>query len=255
MQLYGRHFQSRLILGTSRYPSPEILKQAIDVSGCEMVTVSLRRQAPENRGGENFWNMLKNLNVAVLPNTAGCFSVKEAVSTAQMAREFFQTNWIKLELIGHEVTLQPHPFLMLEAAEKLIALGFCVFPYMTDDLILAKELVNLGCEVLMPWAAPIGSGQGVKNPDALRLMRQEFPHTKIIVDAGIGAPSHAAFAMELGADAVLLNTAVATAHNPVSMAKSFSLAVQAGHGAYHSGLMPTFSMAQASTPTIGVPFS
>jgi thiazole synthase len=255
MQLYGKNFNSKLILGTSRYPSPQILKYAIESSGCEIVTVSLRRQSPESRGGESFWNTIKNLNVSVLPNTAGCFSVKEAVTTAQMAREFFHTDWIKLELIGHEVTLQPNPFLLVQAAEKLISLGFCVFPYMTEDLILAKELVNLGCKVLMPWASQIGSGQGVRNPEALRLMRQEFPNTKIIVDAGLGAPSHAAFAMELGMDAVMLNTAVATAHNPVSMAKAFSLAVEAGSAAYQSGLMPSYSFAQASTPTIGVPFT
>ena len=250
----NKKFSSRLILGTSRYPSPKILEDAIQTSKAEIVTVSLRRQSPESGGGAVFWNTIQKCGVSILPNTAGCFSVKEAVATARMAREFFKTNWIKLEVIGDEVTLQPNPFLLLEAAKILIQEGFFVFPYMTEDLVLAKELVKIGCEVLMPWGSPIGSGQGILNVPALKLMRHTFPRTTMILDAGLGAPSHATYAMELGFDGVLLNTAVACAHSPVSMAESFSLAVHAGRQAYVSGLMPQSQFASASSPTIGVPF-
>lgn len=255
LKLYNKEFNSRLILGTSRYPSPKIMEMALKESCTEIVTVSLRRQSPESLGGENFWNMIKNLNANILPNTAGCFSVKEAVSTAHMAREFFKTNWIKLEVIGDEYTLQPNPFLLVEAAEKLLSDGFCVFPYMTEDLVVAKELVKVGCKVLMPWGAPIGSGKGITNVTGLKLLRESFPDVTLIVDAGLGAPSHAAYALELGMDAVLLNTAVACAQNPVQMARSFALAVEAGRNAYQSGLMPQIDFAQASTPKIGMPFS
>ena len=255
LKLYNKEFNSRLILGTSRYPSPKIMEVAIKESCAEIITVSLRRQSPESLGGEHFWNTIKSLGVSILPNTAGCFSVKEAVTTAHMAREFFKTNWIKLEVIGDEHTLQPNPFLLVEAAQKLLADGFCVFPYMTEDLVVAKELVKIGCKVLMPWAAPIGSGKGITNTIGLKLLREYFPDVTIIVDAGIGAPSHAAYALELGMDAVLLNTAVAVAQNPVQMAKSFSLAVSAGRIAYLAGLMPQTQFAVSSTPTIGIPFS
>ncbi len=254
LKLYGKEFSSRLLLGSSRYPSPKILENSLLEANTQIVTVSLRRQSPENLGGEFFWNTLKKLNITILPNTAGCFSVKEAVAVAHMAREFFKTNWIKLEVIGDEYTLQPHPFFLVEAAEKLLADGFCVFPYMTEDLVVAKELVKIGCKVLMPWAAPIGTGKGITNLSSLKLLREQFPDTPLIVDAGIGAPSHAALALEIGMDAVLLNTAVACAHNPVQMAKAFSLAVEAGRNAYLAGLMPQMDFAVASTPTVGVPF-
>lgn len=255
LKLYNKEFNSRLILGTSRYPSPKIMEKSLLESSTEIVTVSLRRQSPENLGGEFFWTLIKNLNVTILPNTAGCFSVKEAVSTAHMAREFFQTNWIKLEVIGDEYTLQPNPFLLIDAAQKLLSDGFFVFPYMTEDLVVAKELVKVGCKVLMPWASPIGTGKGLTNISGLKLLRENFPDTTLIIDAGIGAPSHAAQALEIGMDAVLLNTAVACAHNPVQMAKAFSLAVEAGRSAYLAGLMPQSNFAVASSPKIGVPFS
>jgi thiazole synthase len=254
LHLYDKEFSSRLLLGTSRYPSPEEMKTAIIESQTQIVTVSLRRQSPESLGGEFFWNIIKGLGVTILPNTAGCFSVKEAVSVAHMAREFFNTNWIKLEVIGDEYTLQPNPFLLVEAAQKLVSDGFCVFPYMTEDLIVAKELVRIGCRVLMPWAAPIGTGKGITNLSGLKLLRKQFPDIPLIIDAGIGAPSHAALAMESGMDAVLLNTAVACAHRPVQMAKAFSLGIHAGREAYLAGLMPQTDMAVASTPQVGVPF-
>ncbi len=249
MKFYDIELNCRLFLGTAQYPSPEILKQAILASKTQVITVSLRR---EGQQGQAFREILKSLNVNILPNTAGCYTVKEAVTTAHMARELFNTNWIKLEIIGHPDTLQPNPFALVEASKILNAEGFHVFPYTTDDLIVAEKLVNAGCQVLMPWGAPIGSGQGLQHLDALKRMRHYFPDTALVIDAGIGAPSHAAHAMELGFDAVLLNTAVAQAAHPIEMARAFTLSVEAGKIAYESGLMPKRDMAQASTPLFGL---
>ena len=249
MQVYGTTLQSRLFLGTAGYPSPEALLQAIQSANVDVITVSLRR---EGSGGQGFRELLQQVKCRFLPNTAGCYSVKEAVTTAHMAREVFNTSWIKLEVIGHPDTLQPNPFALVEAAKILSQDGFQVFPYTTDDLIIAEKLLEAGCEVLMPWGAPIGSGQGLCHIKALQRMRHYFPQTPLIIDAGIGAPSHAALALEMGFDAVLLNTAVAQAQDPVAMAQAFALAVQAGHGAYHAGLMPKRDLAQASTPLFGL---
>lgn len=245
--------ESRLILGTAQYPSPQILEDSIIKSGVDIITVSLRRQLP-SKNKNIFWEMLCALDVKILPNTAGCFTTKEAVATAEMARELFETNWIKVEVIGDDYTLQPNPIELIKATKVLINKGFEVFPYCTDDLILCKELVNCGCDVLMPLASPIGTGKGILNPYALSLLRDRFPETTIIVDAGIGKPSHAVCAMELGVDAVLLNTAVALADDPAKMAESFSLAVQSGRLAYESGLMLERNVAHASTPLVGRPF-
>ncbi|MGX5172858.1 thiazole synthase [Aliikangiella sp. IMCC44653] len=253
-ELAGKTFSSRFLLGTALYPSPSIMQQAIRASGSEIVTVSLRRQNPAAHGGEKFWEMLKQLPVSLLPNTAGCHSAKEAIVTAQMARELFDTNWIKLEVIGNEYNLQPDPFGLVEAAKELNSQGFEVFPYCTDDLIVCEKLVEAGCKVLMPWGAPIGTGKGIINPYALRSLRSHFSGTQLIVDAGIGAPSHAVEAMQLGFDGVLLNTAVALATSPVKMAKAFKYALQAGRLAYHAGIMPERDIAQPSTPTLGTPF-
>lgn len=244
---------SRLMIGSARYPSPNSMQEAIKTSKAEILTVSLRRENPETRAGQAFWSYVRELNVHVLPNTAGCHAVHEAVNTAKMAREIFETNWIKLELIGDDYTLQPDPFALLKATEQLLALDFTVFPYMTDDLVLAKHLVEAGCDILMPWAAPIGSGRGVVNPQALRLMRERFPEVSLIVDAGIGAPSHAAYAMELGCDGVLLNTAIARASDPVAMARAFRDAIIAGRQAFLAGLMEPVEFAEPSTPTVGMP--
>lgn len=250
--LAGRSFESRLLLGTARYPSPESLQHAIQQSGAEIVTVALRRQSAGD--GRKFWDLLRSLTITILPNTAGCRSAEEAVTTAHLARDLFNTNWIKLETVGDEYTLQSDPFALVEAAQILVAEGFEVFPYTTDDLVVAEKLVAVGCRIIMPWAAPIGSAQGIINPSALRTLRARLPHITLIVDAGLGAPSHAAEAMELGFDAVLLNSAVSLANDPPKMAEAFSRAVNAGRLGYEAGLMEPRHFASPSTPTVGLPF-
>ena len=227
---------------------------AIRASRARVVTVSLRRQSHDPGNQNQFWECIRELGLHVLPNTAGCHSVKEAITTAQMAREVFGTHWIKLEVIGDEYSLQPDPFGLLEATRELVAQGFEVFPYCTDDLVLCEKLVEAGCNILMPWGSPIGTGKGLINPYALKQLRQRMPGTTLVVDAGIGAPSHAAQAMELGYDAVLLNTAVARSPDPVKMAGGFAAAVEAGRSAYEAGIMPERDLAQPSTPTVGTPF-
>lgn len=245
--------QSRLFLGTAGYPSPDSLRQAIEISNPGLITVSLRRENAAGKG-QKFWDLLKDFKIPVLPNTAGCHSVQEAITTAQMAREIFETNWIKLEVIGDDYTLQPDPYGLLDAAEQLIKLGFEVFPYMTDDLVLAQKLSDAGCNILMPWGAPIGSGRGLNNPYALKMLRDRFAQKTLVVDAGIGAPSHAAAVMEMGYDAVLLNTAVAKAGDPVLMAGAFAKAIEAGREAYLAGIIKPQENASASTPLIDKPF-
>ena len=251
LTLYDKTFFSHLLLGTAQYPSPSILKDAILASKTEIVTVSLRRETAGGKQGGQFWSLIKELDVAVLPNTAGCYTVKEAVTTAKMARDVFKTPWIKLEVIGNSDTLQPDVFALVEAARILTEDGFQVFPYTTDDIVVAEKLANIGCKVIMPWCAPIGSAKGPVNVDGLRSIRAYFPDLTLIVDAGIGRPSHAAQAMELGYNGVLLNTAVAKAGDPVSMAKAFSLSVEAGHIAYKAGMLEPRDFAVPSTPTIG----
>ena len=245
--------QSRLFLGTASYPSPDILRQSIEAANPGLITVSLRRENAAGKG-QDFWNILKGFNIPVLPNTAGCYGVQEAVTTAQMAREVFETDWIKLEVIGDDYTLQPDPYNLLKAAEELIEKGFRVFPYMTEDLILAKKLSEIGCDILMPWGAPIGSGRGLNNTYELQLLRERFPDKTLVVDAGIGAPSHAAAAMEMGYDAVLLNTAVAKAGDPIQMAAAFAKSIEAGRQAYLAGIIKPQDSASASTPLIDKPF-
>ncbi|NVO24078.1 thiazole synthase [Donghicola mangrovi] len=246
---YGVPLTSRLMLGTAQYPSPAVLADAIAASGTEVITVSLRR---EGVGGTAFRDLIRASGCRILPNTAGCHTVKEAITTAHMAREVFDTKWIKLEVIGHADTLQPDPFALVEAARILCADGFEVFPYTTEDLIVGEKLLEAGCAVLMPWGAPIGSGQGLRNIEGLRTMRAHFDGVPLVVDAGIGAPSQAMQAMEMGFDAVLLNTAVAKAVDPIGMARAFGQAVQAGHLAMRAGLMPPRDMASASTPIFGM---
>ena len=248
---YGVELKSRLLLGTSRYPSPAVLERAVKASGAEVVTVSLRRESGAGRAGQAFWSLIQSMGVRVLPNTAGCHSVKEAVTTAHMARELFDTPWIKLEVIGEADTLQPDVFGLVEAARILSEEGFEVFPYTTEDLVVAERLVEAGCRVLMPWGAPIGSARGLNNVYGLRSMRARFPDIPLGVDAGLGVPSHAAAAMELGYDAVLLNTAVAEAGDPVEMARAFALGVEAGRAAYLARPMEPRDMAVPSTPVIG----
>ena len=254
--LYGESFASRLLLGTARYPSPATLEAAVQASAPAMITVALRRQGAvgSGEGGQSFWQMLKALGVPVLPNTAGCFTVDEALNTARMAREVFETDWIKQELIGDDYTLQPDTMNLPAAAEILINEGFKVLPYCTEDLVLCRRLLDVGCQALMPWAAPIGTGRGAVNPHAMRVLRERLPDTPLIVDAGLGLPSHAAQVLEWGYDGVLLNTAVAQAAYPVDMARAFAQAVQAGRTAYLAGPMPEREVAQASTPVVGMPF-
>lgn len=251
---YGVELESRLMLGTARYPSPAILTQSIKASGAGVVTLSLRRESGNERSGQAFWSLIRDLRVRVLPNTAGCRTVKEAITTAHMAREVFGTKWLKLEIIGEEDTLQPDVFELVEAARILSAEGFEVFPYTTEDLVVAEKLINAGCRVLMPWGAPIGSGRGLNNVFGLKALRAHFPETPLVIDAGIGLPSHAAQAMELGFDAVLVNTAVARAAEPVNMAVAFSKAVDAGRGAFLAGPIEPRDMAAPSTPVIGQAF-
>jgi len=254
LTLYGKTFQSRLLLGTAQYPSPSSLEQAVEASGAEIVTVSLRRESSRTRTGQRFWGLIEEMGVRVLPNTAGCRTVREAVATAKMARELFGTDWVKLEVIANDDTLQPDLYGLVEAAGELVADGFEVLPYTTEDLSAAERLVAAGCTVLMPWAAPIGSARGLINKDALKTLRAYFPDIPLIVDAGLGAPSHAAEVMEMGYDGVLLNTAIAKAGDPVKMAGAFAKAVAAGRLAFEAGLMEPRDMAAPSTPVAGTPF-
>ncbi len=254
LQLYGTGVRSRLLLGTARYPSPAVLAEAVRAARAEIVTVSLRRESGGERSGQAFWSLIRELGVRVLPNTAGCHSVKEAVTTAHMAREVFATPWIKLEVIGEDDTLQPDVFGLTEAARILCGEGFEVFPYTTEDLVVAERLIAAGCGVLMPWGAPIGSGRGLNNLFGLRALRAHFPGVPLIVDAGLGVPSHAAQALEAGCDAVLINTAVAQAANPPLMAAAFAQAVEAGRTAYEAGPIEARDFAAPSTPVVGTAF-
>jgi thiazole synthase len=218
-----------------------------------MLTASLRRQTGAGSASQDFWNLLRQSQVPVLPNTAGCHSLQEAITTAEMAREVFETDWIKLELIGDDYTLQPDTLQLVDAASRLIKSGFKVLPYSTDDLVLCQRLVDVGCQAVMPWAAPIGTGKGPINPYALQTLRQRLD-VPLIVDAGLGLPSHACQVLEWGFDAVLLNTAVALAQDPVQMAGAFADAVLAGRAAWRSGVMQAQDHAQPSTPVLGTPF-
>ncbi|HEY1890081.1 MAG TPA: thiazole synthase [Steroidobacteraceae bacterium] len=254
LRFYEAELRSRLLLGTARYPSPSILTEAVQTSGAQVVTVSLRRESGGERAGQGFWSIIRDLGVRVLPNTAGCHSVKEAVTTAHMGREVFGTSWVKLEVIGEDETLQPDVFGLVEAARILSQEGFEVFPYTTEDLIVAERLLEAGCRVLMPWGSPIGSGRGLNNLFGLKALRARFPDVPMVVDAGIGVPSHAAQALELGFDAVLINTAVSQARDPVAMAGAFAQAVAAGRAAYEAGPMEPRDLAVPSTPVIGKAF-
>ncbi|PIT39994.1 thiazole synthase [Snodgrassella alvi] len=255
LQLYNEQFESRLLLGTAAYPNPEILRAAVRKSQPAMITVALRRQgATSAEHGQGLWGLLQELDLPILPNTAGCLSVQEAVTTAQMAREVFATDWIKLELIGDDHTLQPDVFQLVQAADILIKDGFKVLPYCTEDLIACRRLLDAGCQALMPWAAPIGTGLGPVHEYALHVLREHLPDTPLLVDAGLGLPSHAAAVMEWGFDGVLLNTAVSRSGAPVLMAEAFAQAVKAGRMAYEATPVVPRHNAQASTPQLGQPF-
>jgi thiazole synthase len=250
LMIAGREFTSRLIIGTGKYRSYEEMRAAHAASGAEMVTVAVRR-VPLDRGSESFLDHLDPA-LQILPNTAGCYSAEEAIRTARLAREALQTDLVKLEVIGDQTTLFPDNEQTLEAARVLVKEGFVVLPYFNDDLIMAKKLLDAGCAAIMPLAAPIGSGLGVQNPANLRIMREQLPDATIIVDAGVGTASDAAVAMELGADAVLMNTAIAEAQDAAKMATAMKLAIQAGRLAYLAGRMPKRLYASASSPLQGV---
>jgi len=256
LTLYDRTFTSRLLLGTARYGSPRQLLDASLAAEPALLTVSLRRQlAGASGSGQPFWDLLSQTNRPILPNTAGCFTARDAITTACMARELFNTSLIKLEVIGDDANLQPDPFGLLEAATELVKLGFQVLPYCTEDWVVCKRLLDVGCQVLMPWAAPIGTGQGPRNPNAMRELRKRVPNVPLIVDAGIGLPSHACQVMEWGFDAVLVNTGVSRANDPVAMARAFAGAVTAGRRAFLGGPMIVQELAVPSTPELGRPFS
>ena len=247
--LAGKEFRSRLIIGTGKYRTFDEMKTAHIASGAEMVTVAVNR-VPLDRKTESFLDHLDPA-MQILPNTAGCYDADHAVRTARLAREALETDWIKLEVIGDQVTLLPDNEQTLEAAKVLVKEGFIVLPYFSDDLIMAKKLLEAGCPAVMPLAAPIGSGMGVQNPSNLRIMREQLPDATIIVDAGVGVPSDAASAMELGADAILMNTAIAESRDPGQMATAMKLAVEAGRLAYLAGRMPKRLYASASSPIQG----
>jgi len=247
--LAGKEFHSRLIIGTGKYRTFDDMKAAHKASGAQMVTVAVNR-VPLDRKTESFLDHLQPA-MQILPNTAGCYDADHAIRTARLAREALDTDWIKLEVIGDQTTLLPDNEQTLEAAKVLVKEGFIVLPYFSDDLIMAKKLLDAGCPAVMPLAAPIGSGMGVQNPSNLRIMREQLPDAMIIVDAGVGVPSDASLAMELGADAILMNTAIAESPNPEQMAAAMKLAVEAGRLAYLAGRMPRRLYASASSPIQG----
>ncbi len=251
LQIADRTFTSRLILGTARYPNPDTMLESIAASGTEMVTVAVRRYNLEDHSSESILGLLRSGTFQILPNTAGCYTANEAVLTAELAREALETNWIKLEVIGDDETLMPDVTELLKAASQLISLGFIVMPYTNDDPVTARKLADMGCAVVMPLGAPIGSGGGIRNPANLTMIR-ELVSVPVILDAGIGTSSHAALAMELGVDGILLNTAISCAEHPVQMARAMKLAVEAGRIAYRAGRIPERLFAERSSPIGGM---
>jgi thiazole synthase len=249
-RIADRDFGSRLIIGTGGFRNLQDMAEAVEESGAEMATLALRRVDPSSRG--SIVDVLENAGCFLLPNTAGCFTARDAVATAQLAREAFETEWVKLEVIGDDKTLLPDPSELLLAAEQLVADGFTVLPYTNDDPILARRLEDAGCAAVMPLGSPIGSGMGIRNPYNLRLI-VEHARVPVILDAGIGTASDAAIAMEMGCDGVLLASAVSRAQDPARMARAMRLAVEAGRGAFEAGRIPRRLYAEASTPMEGVP--
>ena len=247
----GKTFQSRLIIGTGKYPSNAVMAKAHEASGADMVTVAVRRVNLSDRSKESLLDYIDTSKMFLLPNTAGCYTADEAVRTARLGREAGLSNWVKLEVIGDEKTLFPDTEQLLEATRILVRDGFVVLPYTTDDPIVCRKLEDAGAAAVMPLGAPIGSGLGIQNPNNIRIIR-EFSRVPVIVDAGVGTASDATFAMELGADGVLMNTAIAGAQDPVAMAESMKLAVRAGRLAYRAGRIPRKLYATASSPVEGL---
>lgn len=247
----GKEFRSRLIVGSARFPNPQVMLEALKASGTEMVTVAIRRVNLHDPSDENILDMLRREQYFVIPNTAGCYTAKEAVLTARLAREALGTNWVKLEVIGDDETLFPDVPELLKAAQQLLADGFVVLPYCNDDPVTCRKLADMGCAAVMPLGAPIGSGMGIRNPYNIQIIR-EMISLPLIIDAGVGTASDVAIAMELGADGVLLNTAIAGAQHPVKMARAMRLAVEAGRLAYEAGRIPRKLYATASSPLDGI---
>ncbi|MEE2956392.1 MAG: thiazole synthase [Pseudomonadota bacterium] len=248
LTIAGKVFSSRLMVGTSHYPNQEIMSEAIEASGAEIVTVAVRRVSLDG-GGESLFDVLGE-RFHILPNTAGCFTARDAVLTAELAREALHTDWVKLEVIGDDNTLFPDVEQLLLAAEELVTKGFVVLPYTNDDPITCKKLEQIGCAAIMPLGAPIGSGMGIRNPYNLKIIRDQCS-LPVIVDAGVGTASDAALAMELGCDGILMNTAIAGARDPVKMANAMRSGIEAGRLAFEAGRIPRRLYAKASTPAEG----
>jgi thiazole synthase len=244
----GKRFSSRLIVGTGKYPSFQIMKEAHESSHADMVTVAVRRIDLKAPRGESLLDFIDRKKIMILPNTAACYSVDEAVRTARLGREAGLSEWVKLEVIGDEKTLFPDTSALIEATRILVKEGFIVLPYTNDDLIAARRLIDAGAAAIMPLGAPIGSGMGIQNVSAMRILREMITEVPLIIDAGVGTASDAAIAMELGADGVLMNTAIAGAADPVKMAEAMNLAVKAGRLAHRSGRIPRKLYATASSP-------
>src|SRR5687767_9508866 len=251
LRIADREFRSRLIVGTGKYRSFQEMRRCHEASGADMVTVAVRRVNLTDRSKESLIDYIDRSKIFILPNTAACYTADDAVRTAMLAREVGLSNWIKLEVIGDEKTLFPDNAGLLEATRILVKEGFVVLPYTNDDVVNARRLVDAGAAAVMPLAAPIGSGMGVQNPANLRIMREQLPDATIIIDAGVGTASDAAIAMELGADGVLMNTAIAEAQDPAQMATAMKLAIEAGRLAYLAGRMRKRLYASASSPLEG----
>ncbi len=252
LTIAGREFKSRLIVGTGKYSSFQVMRQAHEASGAEMVTVAVRRVNISDRSKESLLDFIDTSKLFILPNTAACYTADDAIRTARLGREAGLSNWVKLEVIGDEKTLFPDNEALLAATRVLVEEGFIVLPYCSDDLIVCKKLVDAGASAVMPLGAPIGSGLGIQNANNIRIIREQITSVPVIVDAGVGTASDAALAMELGADAVLMNTAIAGAEDPIAMARAMRLAVEAGRLAYLSGRIPRKMYATASSPVEGL---
>lgn len=252
LTIAGKEFSSRLIIGTGKYKTNEQMVEAFERSGAEMITVAVRRVNITDRTQPSLLDFIDFQKFAILPNTAGCYTAEEAIRTARLAREVGLSDWVKVEVIGDQTTLFPDNEATLEATRILVKEGFTVLPYFNDDLIMARKLIDVGAAAVMPLAAPIGSGLGIQNPNNLRIMREQITEIPIIVDAGVGTASDACFAMELGIDGILMNTAIAEAQDPGAMAEAMNMAVRSGRLAYLAGRMPTRLYASASSPMSGL---
>ena len=253
LTIAGREFRSRLIVGTGKYATLDLMKQALEESGSEIVTVAVRRVNLQDKAEHSFLSYIDRKRFMILPNTAGCYTAEDAIRIARLGREAGLSNWVKLEVLGDEATLFPDNEALLQATKVLVKDGFVVLPYTNDDLINARKLVDAGAAAVMPLGAPIGSGMGIQNLANAMILREKIVEVPLIVDAGVGTASDACVAMELGMDGVLMNTGIAAAADPVQMARAMRLSVEAGRFAYLSGRMPKKLYATASSPVTGLP--